>query len=255
MAAHASAVHADDQLYLCSIILEWQFMPVQCMQMTCYINVASSWNVSSCQCSICRWPVISMEHLPGTAVHANAVHTDDLLYLCSIFLERQLMPMQCMQMTLYIYVASSWNGSSCQCSACRWPVIFMQHLPGMAAHASAVHADDLLYLCSIFLEPKLMPVQYMQMTCYIYVASFWYGSPCQCSACRWPVISMYHLPGTAAHASAVHADDLLYLYSIFLERQLMPVQYMQMICYIYVASSWNGLSCQCSACRWPFISM
>jgi hypothetical protein len=51
---------------------------------------------------------------------------------------------------------------------------------------------------------------------------------------------MYHLPGTAAHASAVHADDLLYLCSIFLERQLMPVQYMQMICYIYVASSWNG---------------
>jgi hypothetical protein len=46
----------------------------------------------------------------------------------------------------------------------------MQHLPGTAAHASAVHADDLLYLCSIFLEPQLMPVQYMQMTSYIYVA-------------------------------------------------------------------------------------
>jgi hypothetical protein len=28
----------------------------------------------------------------------------------------------------------------------------MQHLPGMADHASAVHSDDLLYLCSIFLE-------------------------------------------------------------------------------------------------------
>jgi hypothetical protein len=40
----------------------------------------------------------------------------------------------------------------------------MEHLPGTAAHASAVHADDLLYLCSIFLERHLMPVQYMQMT-------------------------------------------------------------------------------------------
>jgi hypothetical protein len=46
-----------------------------------------------------------MEHLRGTAVHANAVHADDLLYLGSIFLERQLMPVQCMQMTFYIYVA------------------------------------------------------------------------------------------------------------------------------------------------------
>jgi hypothetical protein len=39
---------------------------------------------------------------------------------------------------------------------------------------------------------------------------------------------MWHLPGTAAHAAAVHADDLLYLWNIFLERKLMPVQYMQM---------------------------
>ena len=174
-----------------------------------------------------------MEHLPGTAAHASAVHADDLLYLYSIFLERQLMPVQCMQMTCYIYVASSWNESSC----------------------GAVHADDLLYLCSIFLELKFMPVQYMQMTllylcsillerqlmpvqcmqmtCYIYVASSWNDSSCQCSTCRWPFISMWHLPGTAAHASAVHADDLLYLCSIFLERG----------------------SCLCSACRWPFISM
>jgi hypothetical protein len=37
----------------------------------------------------------------------------------------------------------------------------MYHLPGMADHASAVHADDLLYLCSIFLERQIMPVQYM----------------------------------------------------------------------------------------------
>jgi hypothetical protein len=37
----------------------------------------------------------------------------------------------------------------------------------MAVHASAVYADDLLYQCSIFLERQFMPVQYMQMTCYI----------------------------------------------------------------------------------------
>ena len=154
-----------------------------------------------------------------------------------------------------INVASSWNGSSCQCSTCRWPVISMEHLPGTACHANAVHADDLLYIWSIFLERQLMPVQYMQMTCYIYVASSWNGSSCQCSTCRWPFISMWHLPGTAAHASAVHADYLLYLCSIFLERQLMPVQCMQMTFYIYVASSWNGSSCQCNTCRWPFISM
>jgi hypothetical protein len=45
----------------------------------------------------------------------------------------------------------------------------MYHLPGKAAHASAIHADDLLYLCSIFLEWQLMPVQYMQMQerCYL----------------------------------------------------------------------------------------
>jgi hypothetical protein len=165
-------------------------MPVQCMQMTCYIYVASSWNESSC----------------------GAVHADDLLYLCSIFLELKFMPVQYMQMTF-------------------------------------------LYLCSILLERQLMPVQCMQMTCYIYVASSWNDSSCQCSTCRWPFISMWHLPGTAAHASAVHADDLLYLCSIFLERQLMPVQCMQMTFYIYVASSWNGSSCQCSTCRWPIISM
>ena len=60
----------------------------------------------------------------------------------------------------------------------------------MAAHVSSVHADDLLYLCSIFMERQLMPVQYMQMTFYIYVASSWNGSSSQCSACRCPVISM-----------------------------------------------------------------
>jgi hypothetical protein len=64
----------------------------------------------------------------------------------------------------------------------------------MSAHASAVHADDLLYLCSIFLERQLMPMQYIQMTLYIYVA----------------------YPGTEAHDSAVNADDLLYLCSILL---------------------------------------
>ena len=165
-------------------------MPVQCMQMACYIYVASSWNNSSCQCSTCRLPFISMEHLPGTAAHASAVHADDLLYLCNIFLERQLMPVQYMQMTCYIYVASSWNGSSCQCSTCRWPVISMEHLPWTAAHACAVHADDLLYLCIIFLVRKLMPVQCMQMTCYIYVSSSWNASSCQCSTCRWPFISI-----------------------------------------------------------------
>ena len=63
-----------------------------------------------------------------------------------------------------------------------------------------------------------MPVQYIQMTLYIYVA----------------------YPGTEAHDSAVNADDLLYLCSILLERQLMPVQCMQMTFYIYVTSSWNG---------------
>jgi hypothetical protein len=215
MAAHVSSVHADDLLYLCSIFLERPLMSVQCMQTNFYIYVASSWNGSAWGCSTCRWPFISMEHLPGTEAHARAVHSDDLIYLCSI----------------------SWNGSSWQCSECRWPVISMQHPPGTAAHASAVHADDLLYLCSIFLERQLMPVQCMQMTCYIYVASSLNGSSCQCSACRWPVISMYHLPGKAAHASAVHADDLLYLCSIFLERPLMSVQCMQMNFYIYVASS------------------
>jgi hypothetical protein len=97
----------------------------------------------------------------------------------------------------------------------------------MAAHASAVHADDLLYQCSIFLERQLMPMQYIQMTLYIYVA----------------------YPGTEAHDSAVNADDLLYLCSILLERQLTPVQCMQMTFYIYVASFWNGSSCQCSTCR------
>jgi hypothetical protein len=51
----------------------------------------------------------------------------------------------------------------------------------MAVHASAVYADDLLYQCSIFLERQLMPVLYMQMTFYIYGASFWNGSSCQCS--------------------------------------------------------------------------
>jgi hypothetical protein len=45
-----------------------------------------------------------MQHLPGTAAHASAVHADDLLYLCSIFLVRLLMPVQCMQMTGHLHV-------------------------------------------------------------------------------------------------------------------------------------------------------
>jgi hypothetical protein len=131
--------------HLSSIFLERQLMPVQCMQMTCYIYVASSWNESS----------------------SGAVHADDLLYLCSIFLELKFMPVQYMQMTF-------------------------------------------LYLCSILLERQLMPVQCMQMTCYIYVASSWNDSLCQCSACRWPFDITGHLQSLPWHE--LPFQDMLHRY-------------------------------------------
>jgi hypothetical protein len=56
----------------------------------------------------------------------------------------------------------------------------MQHLPGMADLASAVHADDLLYLCSIFLGRKLMlvPTCYIDITGHLH-ALHWHELPFQ----------------------------------------------------------------------------